>query len=93
MRKGEISFNAVVYVILALIVLIVCIGVYLSITKKPISSLWQIGQDTGKQGDDARSLLDILFNRCDSDDEPRCISQKLYRCTSQNQWEKTEDAC
>ncbi len=90
--KAEITFNTLVYAILALIVLVVIIVIFFNFTNSPFKNIFQTTQDTGNQTTSAWDNLANLFYKCSPSDQPRCVSGFLNRCND-GKWEKSNDAC
>jgi hypothetical protein len=91
MRKAEFTFSPIVYAVLALIILVVCIGIFFVLTKGPLASVFGIVDETDKQSEDSIGMLSILFNRCETGDDG-CYNGKSYICENER-WKKTEDDC
>ncbi|MBD3204000.1 hypothetical protein GF327_06880 [Candidatus Woesearchaeota archaeon] len=68
MKKSEMTLNIVVYAILAMIILLVSIGVFFYLTKTPITSIFQIGEDVGGKSEEAVENLGNFFGECEGND-------------------------
>ncbi len=91
-KKAEMTFNSLVYAILAIVVLVVIIGVFFLLTKGPFKNIWSIEEDAGNQNTNAWDNLVGALIKCKQEEPPKCVSGFKQVCT-EGKWEKTQDAC
>jgi len=91
-KKAELTFSPLVYAALALIILVVCIGIFYLLTKGPLAGIFGFTKESGEQGDRAIDDLSISIGNCDSG-EDKCVSSIKYICNDNRKWERTEDDC
>jgi hypothetical protein len=86
-KRAELQFSTIVYAILALVTLAVVIAVFYTLTKGPISGLFNQGENVKNQGDVTIIKINNVLGGCDpADTQTRCMLGKTVQCDDKGKW-------
>ncbi len=91
-KKAELAFSPLVYAALALIILVVCIGIFYLLTKGPLKGIHGFSKKSEDQGKNAIDVLSITIGNCDPGSD-RCVGNTKYICNENHVWVQTKNDC
>lgn len=87
-KRADLQWSTIVYAIIAILVLVVAIAIFYSLTKGPIIGIFGFGNNAQQQTNELTIKINNVLGGCDhtTDTKTRCSFGKLVQCDEDDKW-------